>query len=363
MIKLWGVGNLVMIIPLIRAVRRRFPDARIHFLTLESNADLLTPLPEIDDVITLKTGSVLVTLANLLTLPLRLRALRSDLVLDFEQFLRITPILSFLSGAPQRVGLQTPGQYRASLYQIRVPYRTDRHMTLIFGDVIRSAGVSAAGLPRLEVPRNLAAAAAIEKRLEGITPPADPHASPSASPSPLVVIHPGSGDNFPSRRWPVERFAALAARVQRERNARVVVTGTSPEKALVREFAEHCSTPFTSLVGELKLMEFVELLARADLLVTNDTAPVHITSALQRPLIAIYGPNTPDLYGPLHDTARVFYLNFPCSPCITNLNAKTSSCQIPSCILDIDGDWVTAAALDMLRPAEQDSFPDEAAWQ
>ena len=337
MVKLWGVGNLVMIIPLIRAVRGRFPEARIHFVTLEGNAELLQALPELDGITTLKTGSIFAALCGVLQLPFRLQRLKPDLFLDFEQFLRITPLLAILSGATQRVGLRTPGQARALLYNIKVPYRIDRHMTRTFGDVVRCAGIDTARLASLEVPRSAVAAGRVEKLLEEI-----------ADGERIVAIHPGSGDNFPARRWPIEKFAAVAEKVHRATGARIVLTGTAPEAGLATRFTRCSPVPFANLMGELNLLEFVEFLARVDILITNDTAPVHIASALNKPIVALYGPNTPDLYGPMNDLARAFYLRFPCSPCITNLNAKTSSCQVPSCILNIESDRVAETVLRLL---------------
>lgn len=351
MVKLWGVGNLVMIIPLIKAVRRAFPEAQLHFLTLEQNADLLAALPELDGIATLKTRGLAGTMTSLAALPFKLQRLKPDLYLDFEQFLRISPILGLLSGAPQRVGLNTPGQHRAVLYNGKVPYRIDRHMTLTFSDIVRSAGVDVTGIPALEVCRDPAAAIRIDGILgdnvagngavaaDGVVKVGGP---------PVVVIHPGSGDNFPARRWPVAHFAEVAEILHREAGARIIVTGTLPERDLAQQFGAACTAPVTDLTGALKLRELVELLARVDLLVTNDTAPVHISSALRRPLIALYGPNTPDLYGPLNEEARAFYLRFPCSPCITNMNAKTSRCQMPECITQIDPARVASAALRML---------------
>ena len=369
MAKLWGVGNLVMIIPLIRAVRRRFPEGRLYFLTLERNAELLRDIPELDGILTLKTGRIATSISGAFLLPFRLRRLEPDLFLDFEQFLRLTPLVAVLSGATQRVGLKTPGQARAVLCNVKVPYRQDRHMALTFGDVVRCAGVDTSGLPALEVPRSPAAAARIDSLLESLFPESRKSLPPGvgtgasredAPRPPLVLIHPGSGDNFPARRWPVENFASLAETVHRATGARVVLTGTAPEEPLAADFERICSVPSRSLVGRLGLAEFVELVARADLVVTNDTAPVHIASALKRPLIALYGPNSPDLYGPLNEESRSFYLRLPCSPCITNLNAKTSSCQVPSCILNIDPRQVAAAALGLLAGRKKTIEPRKA---
>ena len=224
-------------------------------------------------------------------------------------------------------------------------------MAKSFGDIVRSAGFSTEGLPPLEVPRCSAAAKRAENLIDSFPGPGGP----------IVAMHPGSGDNFPGRRWPVEHFAALARMLVQETGARCILTGTEPEMDLGVRCQNEADVPMTNAIGQLDLAALIELLARVDLLVTNDTAPAHIGSALDIPLIAIYGPNTPDLYGPLHPGSRVFYRRLPCSPCLTNLNAKTSRCRIPSCILNIPTDEVFKAALDLLssRSSEETAKSQE----
>ena len=91
-----------------------------------------------------------------------------------------------------------------------------------------------------------------------------------------------------------------------------------------------------------------------DVLVANDTGPVHLASALGVPVLGLYGPNTPRLYGPLSPGSISFYDAPPCSPCITNLNYKTSRCRNPVCIRAIEVDKVAAAAGRLLEArAEQ----------
>ncbi len=338
MVKLWGIGNLVMIIPLIRAVRKKHPAARICFLTIESNRELLKNLPELDEIVVFEPKGVLRTAAGILRVSAKLRRFKPDIVLDFEQFLKITPILALISGTPQSVGFETEGQARSVLHNVHVPYRKNRHMSLAFGDIVRSAGISTHGLAPLDVPRSLEAAAEVMSFLKSL---------PEGK-GPVVVVHPGSGDNFPARRWPVENFAALCAMLVKKTGARCVVTGTEPERELGERLAAKAGVALTNAVSSFNIMEFIELLGNADLLITNDTAPVHIGSALNVPLIAFFGPNTPELYGPLHDNSRTFYNKLPCSPCLTNMNAKTSRCRIPSCILDIEPKEVFDAALEIL---------------
>jgi ADP-heptose:LPS heptosyltransferase len=340
MIKLWGIGNLVMILPLIRAVRRHYPHAEIHFLTLEHNAGMLQHVAGLDRLITFEPAGLVSALLDLLRTLGSLRKNRYELVLDFEQFLKVSPLMAGLSGAAQTIGFRTEGQARHALYNVKVPYRRDRHMSLTFGDIVRSAGISTEGLPPVEVPRSetaAAQAAALLPRGRG----------------PVVALHVGSGDNFPGRRWPVDRFADLARRLTLELDARCVVTGTASEEELARTCIEKAGVPMVDATGRLDILPFIEFLNRVDLLVTNDTAPAHLSSALGVPVVAIYGPNTPDLYGPLHLMSRVLYHRLPCSPCLTNLNAKTSRCRIPSCILEITTDQAFEAAKDLLRSGRE----------
>lgn len=77
------------------------------------------------------------------------------------------------------------------------------------------------------------------------------------------------------------------------------------------------------------------LLARADVLLSNDTGPVHLASQLGTPVLAFYGPNTPVLYGPLSAGSRAFYRDLPCSPCITVANYRSSRCRIHTCMAAI----------------------------
>jgi heptosyltransferase-2 len=92
--------------------------------------------------------------------------------------------------------------------------------------------------------------------------------------------------------------------------------------------------------GKVSVLGLAALIERCALIVTNDTAPVHVASSLGVPVFAFYGPNTPRLYGPLSRGSYAFFRALPCSPCLTNLNYKTSHCRMPVCIRDIGVDEV-----------------------
>ncbi|MFH0946121.1 MAG: glycosyltransferase family 9 protein [Planctomycetota bacterium] len=341
-VKLWGVGNLAMLLPLARAVREQAAEARLEFLTLDRNREFLEAVPWIDRVHLFRSRGLLGPLLSLARLALRLRRRRFDLVIDCEQFLRTSAILIRLSRPGASVGYRTRGQMRHGLHDISVEHDCGRHMASVFADLFRAAGFDLGPLspPLLPlVPRSSAAAS----RVDEIAREWD------RGERRLVALHVGSGDNFIGRRWPIARFAALSDRLVRDALALIVFTGTDDERALVAACRSRMKESSVDASGRFGIVELVEFLSRVDLLVTNDTAPAHLGSALGVNLIGIYGPNTPALYGPLHPSARVFHAGLACSPCITNTNAKTSYCRKPVCMTSIPSAEVEEAALSLLR--------------
>ena len=336
LIKFWGLGNLVLLLPVFRALRRRYPGARIELLTLARNRELLEGVEDLDGLHLVDDRSLLSVLASYLGALRRVRSSRPDLVVDFEQFARASAVFAFLSGAGHAVGLDTPGQGRGRMFHAPVAYDDHRHMSETFLDIVRAAGVEASRYeplppPVFEADRAAAEVVASEARPGG---------------GPLFVFHPGSGDNFLGRRWAPEKFAALADHLTGLHGGGVVLTGAPSEEALVEEVLAGVRRRDRVVGGggRLSVRALAALCGKADLVVSNDTAPVHLGSAMGVPVLGIYGPNTPVLYGPLSPGSTAFYHRTPCSPCLTNFNYKTSLCRMPVCIRTVTVEEVAAAA-------------------
>lgn len=344
-IKFWGLGNVVLLIPVLRRLRARHPDARIVFVTLGRNRELAEACPWIDRRVYVDDGGPLRLVATYALACWRAFRERPDLAIDFEQFARASAILAVLARSKQIVGLDTPRQGRSVLYHKLVRYDDAQHMGQTFLDLARAAGVpDVRYAPEPFDPGEPARRAAAQIAAE------------VAGDGPLVVLHPGSGDNFQGRRWPAQAFARLADRLARNHGARIVITGSRGEGAVVRGVIERMEEPgrAADASGRLSVLGLSALIGSADALVTNDTAPVHIGSALGTPVFAIFGPNTPRLYGPLSAGSHAFFRSLPCSPCLTNMNYKTSNCRLPVCITDIPVNEVyaqVAARLDAVAGA------------
>jgi heptosyltransferase-3 len=338
-VKLWGFGNLAMVLPCVDALRKAHPSARIDLLTLTSNATFAHAAAVFDEVLTLDARGAFRALWNLARLARQLRSREYELIVDFEQFLTTSAILCALARPGFAVGFATPGQHRHLAYDLAVPYREDRHMSRIFQGLVGALGIDVEHLAPLRVPRCAEAARRVDALL-GAWP---------LGTRPLVVLHAGSGDHFEGRRWPVDHFARLAEDLVRERDAFIVLTGGRFERTLVAELSQKVHAPHRNVAGLFSILDLIEFLARADLVVSNDTAPVHLASALGRRVIGLYGPNQPRLYGPQSPGSRAFYLGLGCSPCITNSNAKTSLCRTPLCMRAISPALVASAALAALE--------------
>ena len=333
LIKFWGIGNIFMLIPSIQALRNRYPGSRIDFLTLESNREALSTLGLVNSIITIDTGSVFRFIRTWRSSATALTASGYDLAIDFEQFARFSALMTFQSGAQRTIGFATRGQHRHHLYTTPIEYNNNKHIRISFLDLAAAAGAESpsADTPSFSTSHLLNRSDVLLRHGYGIT-----------GDTPLIVMHIGTSDNFCERRWPTRSFAALADMLFSRFTISLVMTGLPEEAFLVHDAVKIMANAsrVIDLGGRLTFIEYCSLIAAADLVISADTAAVHIASAFDTPVVGLYGPNTPLLYGPWGRNSRALYASFPCSPCITNFNSKIATCRHP------DGRGACMSALD-----------------
>lgn len=327
MIKFWGIGNLVMILPTIKAVRRHYPKAQIDVFTLSNNKEVLQHNPWVSNVYFLENRDFLAFVITYLRAVFRLRKERYDMVLDFEQFAKTSSVFALLIGAKERIGFDTPGQGRGIAYTRRVAYLDYKHMVETFFRIAKGAGIAEGNLSpvRLDVKDEERERVELFLRKNNID-----------KDNTIIGIHIGSGDNMMGqRRWPKENFAQLADMLMDKYKTKIVFTGSGEEEKLVIETLSLMKNNVVNAANRLTIKELAALAEKCLFFISNDTAPVHIASAMGTPVVAFYGPNTPYLYGPRGENNLVFYKDLYCSPCITNYNNKISKCNNPICTRSI----------------------------
>jgi len=352
LIKFHGIGNIVMLLPSLRALARRYPEAEIDFLSLATNREILSDTGELSKTILLDAATPLRFFFSVVrTLP-TIRARRYDLAVDFEQFARVSAILAALSGARIRVGFDTPGQSREGLYTVPVAYREHLHMSRLFLRLSEAAGADIPGLEAEKFDRRIELMPShyVESRAVEAAAGADPG-------TPLVVMHPGSGGNLPLRRWPAERFGALARLFEERLGARVVLSGGPHEAALAERVAAASGGRAMNAAGRLSVKGLAALCERAEWVVSNDTSTIHVASAMGTPVVGLYGPNTPFLYGPVGADDILFYKAPECSPCLTNESLKLSNCVDARCMEAIGVEEVFESVCGKFFDAEGSLFP------
>ncbi|MFP6629332.1 MAG: glycosyltransferase family 9 protein [Myxococcota bacterium] len=340
-IKTYGLGNVAILMPVLARMRRAYPDAIIDMLTLEGNCDLVERTGLIDETISLRLGGIGRALVSIVGILRKTRRRHYDLVVDFEQFIKLSTVIAYWSGAPERIGFNTDGQRRGWLYTKRVVYTDSQHMSGIFSRLLQPLDLDPSPAP-FDVATRPEEERAVERFLQDSFGEAERE-------GPLVAVHVGSGPNFydvPLKRWPVESFASLADSLIDRYGARIVFTGKGDEEdGLIEKTLEQMRSPenATSACDRLSVGELLAFLRRADLAVSNDTSVMHLSAVVGTPVVAFFGPTNPLQYGPL-DAGKhlVFYDDLYCSPCITNYNLKVSYCSDPVCIRGITVERVLA---------------------
>ncbi len=350
------MGSLVLAQPMFALLKARYPGASIHVMLFGKNREVLDLMGSIppENVIAVddrSLGGLVRTLASAIR---TLRRLRPDAVLDCELFARISALLAWASGAPLIAGFHRhtqDGLYRGSFVNRPVLYNPYRHLAFQFLTLARALESRSHPLDKEsldEGPLPLPAPAFAPGEADAFNARLDAD-HPRVRGRPPALIYP-SGGILPIRAWPPGHWEALARGLLADGYV-VAITGLPSDKALTGALAAAIGSPdCIDLAGYTKsVRELVVLLARAALLVTNDGGPAQFSTLTGIPTVALFGPETPDLYGPLGTHARCLHLRIPCSPCLTAYNHRNSPCDGDNqCLKQIGVDEALAAARKLL---------------
>jgi lipopolysaccharide heptosyltransferase II len=335
LIRLERIGDLLMSLGAIRAVRERAPGAHIELVVGSWNEPLARLIPGVDRIETLDAPWLARSasyngVGALISAALGWRRRRVDLAINFEGDIR-SNLLLWLSGAPRRVGFGMAGG--GPLLTDCVPYDTHAHVAVNSLRLVDRALGSAADAPtavspRLDVPAAARERAAALLRLEGAA-------------GPIIGIHASGGRQI--KQWDPGRFAEVAARLAQSHAARIVLTGSTADRPDVDRLkaALPAGIPASDLAGDIDLVTLAGVLERLTVFVTADTGPMHLAAAVGTPIVGIFGPSDPMRWGPLDPSARIVRIDLPCSPC-SRIRRPPTRCvgHVPDCLAGIPANRV-----------------------
>jgi ADP-heptose:LPS heptosyltransferase len=330
-IKLVAVGDLVALLPSLKALRELYPNAFIALMVTPRVREIVEGTPYVDEIVyydVLKSHSGLLGFFSFVQ---TLRRRQFDLVVEFDQRYRITSMMGFLTGASLHAGFAVPGQGRQSLFDIKVPYDEGKHEVETFYDIIKALGHSPQhSLQEIKLIPVWHAPTDSQKVDEFFKE------SGISNGENLVIFHTVTSPIATERRWEPQKFAQLADYLIEQRSAKVIFTGGPDDMDYIEGILNKMKNRAFVAAGRLSLKQFAALCERAKLIVSVDTGALHIAAASGTPVLGLYGPSNPTKWRPYGKQHAYVYLNFSCSPCNLSLTGQVPSCQEPRCMKEIE---------------------------
>ena len=325
------VGDAVMFTPALRAIRARFPDSELSLFARPAPAAVLTPNPW--------AAAVIVDPGRLWAGARALRAGGFDLAVLGPNSFR-SAVLARVAGIPHRAGYNRQGRGWLLTEKVPPPRTDDGALAIVPAIDYYLALVRALGCAGGDRRMELAVSDEDRRRADAML---------AGGGGPVVVLNPGAAFG-PSKMYPPERFAAVADELVRTRGARIVISVAPSERAVGEQVAAAMrAEPAVNLAGMSGTLGLVKaLIARAAVVITNDTGPRHIAAALSVPVVTLFGSTDPGRTAIYYDRERIVSASVDCAPC------QKKTCPLPAgpdyhrCMRGVPPEMVLAAAGELL---------------
>jgi len=324
LIKPSSLGDIVHALPVVAALKNRWPTAHLTWFVKRQWADLVHRFEGVDRIWPVDS-----TVAGWLGQVGALRGKRFDLVIDLQGLFR-SGALAWLSSGPVRIGFSNGREGSPWFYTHRVPvpsvemHAVDRYLL-----IAATLGAIPQGTPQFRFKRPEEDMATIRNLCQ------DKGFSVEKSWVAMSV-----SARWPTKRWPLSSFAAVIDQLTREGLGPIVLIGSSDEQREADQLKTMTTNPFVNLTGAVPLGSLPALLSQSSVLVTNDSGPMHIAAAVGTPVVALFGPTSERRTGPYGRNHTVLTQEVACRPCLSR------TCHNPdllACLKMIDPDRVISA--------------------
>jgi heptosyltransferase-1 len=324
LIKPSSLGDIVHAMPVVSALKVRWPDAHLTWFVKRQWADLVHRFEDVDRIWPVDS-----TVGGWLGQVRALRGEGFDLVIDLQGLFR-SGALAWLSGSPVRIGFANGREGSPCFYTHRVPVSSmEMHAVDRYLLVAAALGASPQSKPQFRFKK-------LEEDLAAIRDLCEKNKFSVQKSWVAISIT----ARWPTKRWPLSSFAAVIDQLTREGLGPIVLIGSSDEKHEAGQLKAITTSSFVDLTGAVPLGFLPALLSRASVLITNDSGPMHIAAAVGTPVVALFGPTSPIRTGPYGSGHAVLNHKVSCSPCFSRYCENTAYL---ACLTNITPDQVMSA--------------------
>lgn len=307
-IKLAAIGDSILMIPMLRTLRKSFPDTEITFVCSYINEDIIRKIPYVDKIINCDVHSFLKNPFGFVKFISKIREVNYDVIIDAGQWERINSIITALTKSDCSIGFKTDGQYKHFIYNMVVPHQRKTHELENFIDLLSPLGITInENDKKLEYflsneNRKFAYSFWQDKDLENRS---------------VICLHPGCGENGKPREWENENYIALGNRLTNyDESIRILITGSPSEVDRCENIAEGIQRNVINTAGKFLLDDVVALVEKATLIVCSNTGMLHIASCVGTKTMGLHGPTNPQKWGAYDQKSVLIQSDKLCSPCL-----------------------------------------------
>lgn len=306
--KFVGLGSIIQATSLLQTLRKNYPDASIVFISNVSNRALLNHISVVDQVVTISDKGIVTLILSTTNLLFKLWKHKPDIYIDLEIYSNYSSVIATMSLSKNRIGFfKNDKTYRKGIYTHMLFFNVKAPISQTYLQFARLLGCKDIVSELLINTNNIDSNTAqiIDQKLKTIL-------------QKYIVVNPNASDLRLERRWDLENFGTLIHKICDEfPEHKVILIGAGNETEYVGKLSSQLQAKKNVLdsSGKLSIKELLILIANADLMITNDTGPMHIAFALKVKTVALFGPCSPQQYGGIENTITI-YKNTYCSPCV-----------------------------------------------
>lgn len=307
--KFVGMGSIVQSVPLLKTLRKNYPDAKLIFVTNQSHSNLFNYINEVDEVYTISDTSFASLVVSNIKLLFKLWKNKPDVYIDLEIYSNYSSMITTMSLSKNRMGFfKDDKTYRKGMYTHMMFFNVKSPVSQAYLQFARMLGCNEI-ITDLTIDISKIDAHIFKNMQQKLT---------NELQKKYIVINPNASDLRLERRWSSEKFAVLINNLSAAYSEYTfVLIGDKNEVGYVNTIAEKfpANKQIINSAGKLNLKELIALIANAELLITNDTGPMHLAFSTKTKTVSLFGPCSPQQYGGTENTISI-YKNVYCSPCV-----------------------------------------------